>query len=359
MGAVRAKGLNFRRLRLLVPTAFTLALVMSASADPGEAITLSWSTSIEACPTGGEVREEVVRLLGGSDAPAPTMHVTARAQVTASGAGVKVLLATTAGGATGTRTFEASNCKEAADATALILALMIDPARVVSGSKALVAPVIASVMPSVSAAASSSASAAPPVLPSVASTSASASTSMAPLGSPTERAPKIELLLGTGPLVDVGSLPSVAPGWELSIGARRQRVFATLAAQLFATVRRRLDERPSAYGDARMRSAMMRGGLVVYESRLFTLAPLIGLELASVSADGHGVVNPSSGSTLRLGVALGLAASLRVAPRVSFRGEIDGIVPTRRVELAFDGLATLYREPAVLARVHLGVGFAF
>jgi len=89
-----------------------------------EFLKLDWVAPAE-CPTGEDVEEDVVHLLGPSPNSAET--VTARARVSKSADGRWHVKITTTGASGGERKLDAPSCKAAATATALVLALRIDP----------------------------------------------------------------------------------------------------------------------------------------------------------------------------------------------------------------------------------------
>ncbi len=96
-----------------------------AYAQEAEALALSWQAP-SGCPSTGEVRAEIARLLGGAIASVPGGRLQARAVVT-QGKVWAVALETESAGQNGQRSLEAGSCAELANATALIIALMIDP----------------------------------------------------------------------------------------------------------------------------------------------------------------------------------------------------------------------------------------
>src|SRR5262245_48356488 len=96
----------------------------TALAQP-PSFSLTWQAPAE-CPDQTYVRGEVEQLLAGGE-PRP-VHVDARARIErANERDWRVWLTTTRDGITGERTVESDSCRSLADATALIVALAIDP----------------------------------------------------------------------------------------------------------------------------------------------------------------------------------------------------------------------------------------
>jgi hypothetical protein len=103
----------------------TLLVSGPARAQEPGAFAFSWQAPL-GCPDVTEVRAEVVRLLGGAIGAVPGGRLQARAVVT-QGQTWSVILQTESLGDFGQGALEAGSCRELAHATALIVALMIDP----------------------------------------------------------------------------------------------------------------------------------------------------------------------------------------------------------------------------------------
>lgn len=158
---------------------------VARGADAAEPVSLAWNAPA-GCPTGDAMLAQVNGILGG-----PTEHrASARADVTQVGPQHwSVHLATDVDGAQGERTLEADTCESLAKATALILAWTVDPI------KARAAALAASPAP------------APPP--------AREQPAAPPPSSPIELA----ALVGVSGMGDIGTLPSVGGGVELTLGA--------------------------------------------------------------------------------------------------------------------------------------------
>lgn len=100
------------------------ACVWATSARAGDSpLSLTWIVP-PGCPTEAEVAADVTRRLAGSISARPVL---ARAEVTVHKDSWRVVLSTQQSGATGRRVLEGPTCAAVASATALILALTIDP----------------------------------------------------------------------------------------------------------------------------------------------------------------------------------------------------------------------------------------
>ncbi|MCA9691458.1 MAG: hypothetical protein KC636_17775, partial [Myxococcales bacterium] len=100
--------------------------------------TLAWSAPAE-CPDAARVRDEVTRMLGGAvDLGDRSLH--AEAAVTAVDAGWRLDLRLTGSHAEGARAIESASCEELADAAALVIAIAIDPERMMTAASATPPP---------------------------------------------------------------------------------------------------------------------------------------------------------------------------------------------------------------------------
>jgi hypothetical protein len=108
--------------------AATIIGALPAALGQSRSFSIAWDAPA-GCPDEAYVRASVEQLLAGGG-PVPA-HVDARARVER-GAGEqwRVRLTTVREGATGERVVESGSCRSLADATALIVALTIDPERV-------------------------------------------------------------------------------------------------------------------------------------------------------------------------------------------------------------------------------------
>ena len=163
---VRHSRLRAAALLALVLPAVAATALPKALAQTGS-FSLSWQAPAE-CPDETHVRRAVEQLLG--EGPPPPAHVSAHAVVEHTSSGHwNVRLTTVRDGAPGERVVESESCQSLADATALILALTIDPERVAArapgAASAPASSTVAPAAPSASAAAPAPASASPTAPP--------------------------------------------------------------------------------------------------------------------------------------------------------------------------------------------------
>jgi hypothetical protein len=173
---------------------------------------LTWDAPAE-CPDVDYVRAQIATLL--ADAPPTAAQVNAHAVVAERADGLwTVRLATDRNGTAGERSFEADSCRSLADATALIVALTIDPAHVAAVGAAS-APAPEPAAPEPAAPEPAAPSAVPPPL-------------LAPIPPPTLHRAEVEPRAGGSSLPplrfsldpaidgDVGTLPHLAYGFSLA-----------------------------------------------------------------------------------------------------------------------------------------------
>ena len=138
--------------RALVAAASLLGVLAGGAAAAQSALPLRWSGP-QGCPTEAEVRAEVERLTAGSTEPARLVEVAAH--VARDAGGYRVRVETTLRDGRAARDLAAPTCRELADATATIVALMIDPA----SAERATSPACVGCTPEASAAAAAGASA--------------------------------------------------------------------------------------------------------------------------------------------------------------------------------------------------------
>jgi len=219
----------------------SFAVSQAQPTGPARAVSLEWTVP-EACPDIEYVEHEIGRLLAGAATPiTPLLH--ARAEVKRGGeTDWLVVLETDSSEGVGRRTFSAESCRAAADATALILALAVDPDRVATNQSAPAAS--ASALPATSAGTSTasngapSASAAPTSgLPPFETATAASAPPPPPPPPPMYIPPAFGFSLAISGAFDMGTLPASSPGVFASggfIARRLQWIRFDVGAGIFA-----------------------------------------------------------------------------------------------------------------------------
>ena len=276
-----------------------------AYGQEGDQFTLLWAAPGE-CPTEKRVRADIDNLLGG---PAGR-RLRARLEVEASVKHAelwRVTLDTVSAGTTGHRSIEASTCEGLANATALIVALMIDPDAVAARSN----------KPK------------PPEPPPVASPAQ-------PGSAPPTLSSSSVGLIGAGTAGTLGVLPAADVGATGHVGLQRRWLRVEL--QLYYGLRRvhseASSELPGAYGEFGFYAAMLRGCWVV-SSTMFEVGPCAAIEAGLLRGQGIKVSEPSSETTPWLAMGAGGVMGIKAGTWLRFPVHLDAIAPVLRSGFVF------------------------
>jgi hypothetical protein len=340
LGRARALSLALVAAGVALPIALE---TRDACAGEPRRVELRWIAEAS-CPSGDAVVSAVEQLVQGSP---PKDVIVARAEVTHDDAW-RVRLETRSGHRVGKRSVTAETCEQLADATALILALMIDPtaSRRKPEPIAVAPPVVPPPPP-------------PPVVapppPPVAPPAPAPRAAAPPLPEPRRRWPSTALAVVVTAVGDVGTLPGPAIGVGGSLGLSLGAYRFTTELGYFPTRSGHLADRPAAGGDF----TLVTGATVACRSVLTlgraSAGVCLGAELDAVLAKGFGVSQPQSG-TARWGALLaGGRVDVKVAGPVSAELRVAGVVPFARPPFYFDDIGTVYRPTAVALRLGLGL----
>jgi hypothetical protein len=307
----------------------TLGNVGSVLGNEAGAFTLSWQAP-SGCPSHDELRAGIARLLGGDIRVPQGGDIKARA-VVAHGQTWSLAIETELAGRPGRRSIEAASCQELADATALIIALMIDPDAVAAHATQprLVAP--------------------PPP----------AQTAPAPQ----QERRTIQYLVGIHAAGSQGTLPSVDAGLGGGIGlaGRLWRV------ELRGTYGLRRDQHagapppapPLSYGQFNFAAAALAGCLNLGREGV-AFGPCADAELGVVSAKGFGVSQSLPANTAWLALGAGVYAAVSLGPHLSLPLHLDVLAPLRRSEFVFKNVpGRVFQAPVVGGRICAGIELHF
>jgi hypothetical protein len=306
----------------------TLGNARLVQADQAGTLTLSWQAPA-GCPSRGQVSGEIARLLGGEIRVPKGGDIKAVA-VVARGQTWSLAIETELAGRPGQRSIEAASCQDLADATALIIALMIDPNAVAAHTtQPRPAP-------------------APPL----------AQSDPAP-----QKARRVSYLVGIHAAGSYGTLPSVDAGLGGGVGlaGRRWRV------ELRGTYGLRRDQRvtapspapPDSYGRFNFAAAALAGCLNLGRENL-AVGPCADAELGMLSAKGFGVSEGFPAQTLWLALGAGAYAAIPLGPHLSLPLHLDVVAPLLRPEFVFRNVPTrVFRAPVVGGRISAGIELHF
>jgi hypothetical protein len=293
------------------------ALVPQARADEGTGITFLWRAP-EGCPTASAVEGEIDNLLGGPAVDHARDGLRVQATVE-HGAQWFVTLETESKTASGHRTIEAVTCQGLANATALIVALMIDPDAVAARSGKAQGDEPPSVPPAPSAPVPVQLHAAPDA----------------------RSARATFLLAGAAAAGSAGVLPSPDVGASISVGVLgpRWRVEARAAYGPRRVQSGTLADPPGAYGRFSFLAGTLAGCMTFLPSR-FELGPCASVEVGALRGQGFRVTQTTSNTSPWFGLGIGGWAAIRANAWLYFPIHADAVFPLWRPNYVFQNVPT-------------------
>lgn len=305
-------------LRSFAGVTLVAVMTFSASARADVPLTLDWNTDSSLgggdCPEAAEVVAEVERILGGSTGS--RRQVAARAEVTHASSGMfQMTLVTSGANVAGRRSVEAESCRELASASALILALTVNPQ--------LTAAPVGPAPKHVETPPPPRESAAPPPKPRRSKT----------LG---------VSVAGAG---DLGVLPGAAAGLEAAVVGAFGDVRVEAAGRIWSSSRA---TGSSAGADFRAFDVGLRGGVLLLGTPSMRVGPIAGIEVDHIDATGFGgtrAFKPSATWLSASGGGLALWSPFSGIP-FALRASVDLLLPFSRPEF-------VVREPAPAAATPL------
>jgi hypothetical protein len=350
-----------------------LLVVRLAAAQPPPAIQILWSAP-PSCPSQSDVEAEVSRTIGArATRPEP---LRARMEVWQSEAGGwKGDIELSAASQVTRRQVHGDTCKAVASAVAIVISVAaIDDAApgTRESSRGEGAPVPAGVPgPAGGLAPVSPDRPRPPeVVPPDAPPSPptptppvvrmnAAPTAPAPI-TVTTRGPRRvpPIVLGASALVDVGSLPAVAPGVELFLGLRPGRWRFEAAAAYLATQSGTLTAAPTQGANLSQIDVGARAWVAWGWSR-FEAGPSVGARAAWVAATGFRSSTPESGTGQVLAGSLGARGAMHLARWASLHMAADLVAPVDRPSFVIRDGGTVFRPSALAFRGGIGLDAQF
>jgi hypothetical protein len=262
---------------------------------------LTWDAP-ERCPDASVVRRRIEQILL---APPPPTIVVATAKVRATEAHRFALTLTVrTGDVEETRNVDAAACSALADATAVVIALAIDPSlRGGADSEAPTAPPPAPKEP-----------APPPRTP------------RPPPPSPGPAKKSLRPAAGLGVVVEPGTLPKVGWGLELTAGVRLDRLRLGVRGAVWQRQQPVFDDQTGAGASFAMVQLGAFGGYLIPVHR-FAFGPCTGLEASLVRVHGFGIRSPRSTWTSWPTLALGARGEARLSHFLGLFARADLVVP--------------------------------
>jgi hypothetical protein len=282
------------------------------------------------CPDEAQVRAAVERLLvGTAEARRP---VRVEAEVVAPGHATttwRVVLR----GADGARELTAPSCDELAEATAVIVALMVEPL----ADEPAPAPVpVPAPVPAPARIAPRPTP--PPDAPDVAE---------APPASP------LEVVLAVRPQASLGILPAVAAGGAASVGLTIEDFRVEMGFGFLLPRSAAFSEHPSTGGDVSWLGGEL-GARYAFRVGDVELAPQLGWQIGRLSARGFGTATTHEQQALWLAPLLDATATWRPSDRWGLALGLGAGVPVLRPSFVVVPYGEVFRPSAVTGRLWLG-----
>jgi hypothetical protein len=313
-----------RALRGLVALASAWAALPAASALAAVPIELDWQA-----PPGCSSRERVLEEVGRLTATPPPEPLHARAVVTRGGNAYRVVIELD-GAARGARALQAPSCDSVARATALIIALAIDPQ---AATVAVEPPVDA-----------------PPRAP----------PTEAPEPQATPARP-LAVFATLGLVVERALLPDFAAGAEAGAGLRWRFLRADVSAGVLPSATTELPDRPSVSGHFTLGYLALRGCAGVVGDGVSTFG-CAGLRGSRIWARGDGDVRAFEHAAHALSLEPGALLRTPDAGGLAAEFAANLVIPLSRPTFVIvddDTRVELFRPPALGVAVRAGLSYEF
>lgn len=338
-----------------------------ASAQDHTQFDLVWHAPAE-CPDAGAVRHDVDRALGGRHTVARAADLHVRAVVTPAAAGMSLRLETAQGGEAGVRVLTAPACAELAEATAIIVALMIDPAAVAEtaarepapASPALLAHAVAPSGPTAMASAIDRAIelSAPPPSDRRDPGDRSHASERAPIATGDDAALPVRFHAALALAGDVGALPGASAGLALSAGAALGIARLELAGTWLPSRRAHVEGSSQIGGDFALLAVAARGCADVLRGDV-EVGPCAELEIGRMTGEGFGVSSPGAGESLWVAAGGGARVALPIGEHVALRLDVGARAPMVRPTFVLENVGPVHQAGAIEGRAALGAELRF
>jgi hypothetical protein len=258
----------------------------------------------------------------------------ARATARELGGRWRVQIETDLDGVEGERSLDGDSCSSVASATALILAMTLDPEAVRGAPSA------------------------PPAPPPATAIAVVVEDDEAQRQVPAPEQSRIQARLRPIVVAGLGALPGVAAGLGAALTVQRGRWSAELFGLYLPDRRHPSEDRAGAGGDFRLLAVGAAGCYALLPGAL-EVAGCIGAELDHVGARGYGVAEPGSGAGTWVAPLANTATTWWIGERVALRLDLQAVMPLSRPRFVLLGVGPVWRPPVVNGRAGLGLMVAF
>lgn len=316
------------RLALLLALSFVPRF--ASAHEPG--LRFEWHAP-QGCPSRAAVIEQAEKLLGRSLTVVAPVELALEAHVTRPGESWQLDVLQRSSTGTRARSVKAGSCQELADATALFMALAVDPSLGASGAASAAFPA------EQQAEASTPASEAEAV-PAPAAASASAEPRAVPARPPVaDRPPRVHA--GLSVALTAGRLPGKAFASVLHAGVSR-RSWLWLAELGFHPERQASVAGSRAGGDLSMLGLSTGAGYLL-DLEPMAVGPVAGVEIGWLRGTGTGVQNPTRAGVLLLSAHAGARYALTLSREwaLTAAGAVSALA--NRPRFVLDGIGPVYQ----------------
>ena len=353
------------RVALMAGCAALSVLVSSrhTCAEPAEStFSLRWNAP-SVCPDSSAVKAEIERLLGRPPGQSTDRPVSLQADVALTPAGtfaVHIVVAAAEG--SGERRIESASCEQAAQATALVASLAIDPEAVAAHADSKAVTSDATLDAKNDAAPGGHARSAGDATPGSTRVQSSGSSQHVRAG---ERAYTSQQLpasvrrpesthfdLGGDVGSEIGVLPKPTLHIGGSVGLSWRRAYLELAGGYALSQRAAAPQRAGQGANIQLDTLLFRGCTAIFAGS-FELAPCAALETGLFNATGVGISAPETGHHPWLAAVAGPRFAWSPIPALVLALELDGGVALVRPKFTIGG-----DNPGFVYQPALGVGAA-
>jgi len=312
----------------------SLALAGDPPARAVLPIDLGWSAPA-GCPSVDEMTDRIRGMLRTVPAAGSAQRYRVQTEIAIAATGEwRARIAIIGPSSPTERAFRGQSCEAVANATALVLAFLIDPTAVSLPSPAAVVEEPAGDRHTAAAGAGAM-NVGPP---------------------PSPRPPRWTVRADAGG--DAGSLPAPTWGAGVALGLRLGHARAELSVAHWGAQRRTLAVRDPAPGGS---FDLTAGGVAgCYEAAVAELGPLapgacLGIEAGGLRGMGFSVTSPGQATGLWLAADVAGTLTWRLSARVGLSLRLALVAPLRRLTYEIEGIGPTYRTSSTAGRAMAGV----
>lgn len=317
------------RLALLLALSFVPRF--ASAHEPG--LRFEWHAP-QGCPSRQAVLEQAEKLLGRSLTVITPVELALEAHVTRPGESWQLDVLQRSSTGTRARSVKAASCQELADATALFMALAVDPSLAASGAASAAFP--GEQQPEPQAPAREAEAVPAPT----ATGSASAEPPSDPAQPPVPDRP-LRVHAGLSVALTAGRLPGKAFGSVLHAGVSR-RSWLWLAELGFHPERQATVAGSGAGGDLSMLGLSTGAGYLV-DLEPMAVGPVLGVEVGWLRGSGTGVQNPTRADVLLLSAHAGARYALTLSHEWALTAAGAFSALANRPRFVLDGIGPVYQ----------------